>query len=97
MSTLTAVHRRRLREVWRSAGWPCHDLIELDLLVAGLIERVRQDTGHETLRVTDAGVKVLAETRLRNQQARSAHEALVERVAAEMGRAGRIVWRGLSL
>ena len=97
MSTLTAVHRRRLREVWRSAGWPCHDLIELDLLVAGLIERVRQDTGHETLRVTDAGVKVLAETRLRNQQARSAHEALVERVASEMGRAGRIVWRGLSL
>ena len=96
-AALTALHRRRLREVWRSAGWPCHDLIELDLLAAGLVERVRQDTGHETLRVSDAGVKVLAETRLRNQQARSAHEALVERVATEMGRAGRIVWRGLSL
>lgn len=97
MSTLGAVHRRRLREVWRSAGWPCHDLIELDLLAAGLIERVRQTSGHETLRVTDAGVTVLAETRLRNQQALSPHEALVERVATEMGRAGRIVWRGLSL
>ena len=96
-SKVSAVHRRRLREVWRSAGWPCHDLIELDLLAAGLVERVRQPSGHETLRVTDAGVQVLAETRLRNQQARSAHEALVERVAAEMGRAGRIVWRGLSL
>ena len=96
-TTLSAVHRRRLREVWRSAGWPCHDLIELDLLAAGLIERVRQASGHETLRVTDAGVTVLAETRLRNQQALSAHEALVERVATEMGRAGRIVWRGLSL
>ena len=96
-SKVSAIHRRRLREVWRSAGWPCHDLIELDLLAAGFIERVRQASGHETLRVTDAGVQVLAETRLRNQQARSAHEALVERVAAEMGRAGRIVWRGLSL
>jgi hypothetical protein len=97
MTTLSAVHRRRLREVWRSAGWPCHDLIELDLLAAGLIERVRQPSGHETLRVTDAGVVVLAETRLRNQQALSTHEALVERVATEMGRAGRIVWRGLTL
>lgn len=97
MTTLSAIHRRRLREVWRSAGWPCHDLIELDLLAAGLVERVRQESGHETLRVTDAGVQVLAQTRLRNQQARSTHEALVERVAAEMGRAGRIVWRGLSL
>ena len=97
MAPLTPVHRRRLRQVWRSAGWPCHDLIEIDLLAAGLLERVQQTSGHETLRVTDAGVQVLAETRLRNQNARSAHEALVERVATEMGRAGRVVWRGLSL
>jgi hypothetical protein len=97
MASLTAAHRRRLREVWRSAGWPCLDLVEVDLLAAGLIERVLQPSGHETLRVTDAGVQVLAETRQRNQQARSAHEALVERVATEMGRAGRVVWRGLSL
>lgn len=94
---LTAVHRRRLREIWRSAGWPCHDLIEVDLLAAGLLERVRQTSGHETLRVTDAGVQVLAATRRGNQAARSRHEALVERVATEMGRAGRVVWRGLSL
>jgi hypothetical protein len=97
MTALTPVHRRRLREVWRSAGWPCHDLIEVDLLAVGLIERMQQPSGHETLRVTDAGVQVIAETRQRNQQARSAHEALVERVASEMGRAGRVVWRGLSL
>ena len=32
-----------------------------------------------------------------NKAARSAHEALVERVCVEMGRAGRLVWRGLSL
>ena len=97
MAPLSATHRRRLREVWRSAGWPCRDLIEIDLLAAGLLERVQHNSGHETLRVTDAGVQVLAETRQRNQQARSSHEALVERVASEMGRAGRIVWRGLSL
>ena len=94
---LTAVHRRRLREIWRSAGWPCHDLVEVDLLAAGLLERVRQPSGHETLRVTDAGVQVLAATRRNNQATRSRHEALVERVATEMGRAGRVVWRGLSL
>ncbi len=94
---LTALHRRRLREIWRSAGWPCHDLIEVDLLAAGLLERVRQTSGHETLRVTDAGVQVLAETRRGNQATHSRHEALVERVATEMGRAGRVVWRGLSL
>ena len=92
-----AAHRRRLREVWRSAGWPCRDLIEVDLLAVGLVERVRAASGHETLRVTDEGLRLLAETRERNRRAYSAHEALVGRVAGEMGRAGRIVWRGLSL
>jgi len=94
---LGAPHRRRLREVWRSAGWPCRDLIEVDLLAARCIERLREPSGHETLRVTDEGLRVLAETRERNRRAFSAHEALVERVAREMGRAGRIVWRGLTL
>jgi hypothetical protein len=94
---LGAPHRRRLREVWRSAGWPCRDLIEVDLLAARWVERVGSPGGHETLRVTDEGLRVLAETRERNRRAYAAHEALVERVAREMGRAGRIVWRGLSL
>lgn len=96
-ASLTIVHRRRLREVWRSAGWPYQDTIELELLAAGWIERVRDDSGRETLRVTDAGIAVLAETLQRNRAARDAHEALVERVAREMTRAGRIAWRGLSL
>jgi len=96
-AAITALHRRRLRAVWRSAGWPCCDLVELDLLAAGLIERVRAPSGHETLRVTDDGVRLLAETRERNRRAYGAHEALVERVARQMGRDGRIVWRGLSL
>lgn len=94
---LTAAHSRRLREIWRSAGWPCQDLIEVELLAAGFIERVRQPSGHETLRVTDAGVALLADTLQRNRARRDAHEDLVERVAREMTRAGRLAWRGLAL
>ncbi len=90
-------HRRRLREIWRSAGWPCQDLVEVELLAAGLLERVRDDAGRETLRVTDAGIAVLAATLQKNRAARDAHEALVARVAREMQRAGRVVWRGLAL
>jgi hypothetical protein len=95
---ITALHRRRLREIWRSAGWPCQDLVEVELLAAGLLERVRDNSqGRETLRVTDSGIQVLAQTLQRNRAARSAHEALVQRVALELARAGRIVWCGLSL
>jgi len=93
----SAAHKRRLRDVWRSAGWPCHDLLELDLLAAGLLSRHWDGEGRETLRVSDAGIQLLAATRQRNQSARSAHEGLVAQVAAEMQRAGRIVWRGLTL
>jgi hypothetical protein len=94
---LTTVHHRRLREVYRSAGWPCQDPLEVELLAAGLIERVRSPLGHETLRVTDAGIAVLAQTLQRNRARRDLHEELVERVAREMTRAGRLAWRGLSL
>lgn len=90
-------HARRLREIYRSAGWPCQDPLEIELLAAGLLERVASATGHETLRVTDAGVQWLAATLAGNRAAFSAHEALVDRVAREMGRAGRIAWRGLAL
>lgn len=92
-----AVHRRRLRAVWRSAGWPCHDAVELELLAAGLLERVHDSAGRETLRVTDSGIRLLAATLQGNRAARDAHEALVGRVALEMQRAGRVVWRGLAL
>jgi len=95
--SLTLVHRRRLREVWRSAGWPCQDLVEVELLAAGWLERRSDLHGRETLRVTDAGIQALAATLQRNRAARDAHEALVARIAVEMQRAGRVVWRGLSL
>ena len=90
-------HRRRLRQIWRSAGWPFQDGIEVELLAAGWVERLRDAAGRETLRVTDAGVQVLAQTLARNRGAFSAHQALVARVATEMARAGRIVWTRLVL
>ena len=94
---LGKAHARRLREIYRSAGWPCQDPLEIELLAAGMLDRVRTGDGHESLRVSEAGVHLLAQTLQRNRAAMSAHEALVERVAQEMGRAGRIAWRGLSL
>ncbi len=97
LPALGAAHRRRLREVWRSAGWPCQDMVEVELLVAGLLQRQCDAAGRESLRLTDSGMHVLAETLQRNRASRDAHEALVGRVALAMQRAGRIVWRGLSL
>jgi hypothetical protein len=72
-------------------------MVEVELLAAGLLERVRDGDGRETLRVTDAGIAVLAATLQGNRQARDAHEALVARVVLEQQRAGRIAWCGLSL
>jgi hypothetical protein len=96
-STLGVQHHRRLRDLWRSAGWPCRDMIEVELLTAGLLERVWDGDGRETLRVTASGVDLLAATLQQNRAVRDAHESLVERVATEMQRAGRVVWRGLAL
>jgi hypothetical protein len=94
---MTRRHHQRLRHVYRSAGWPCLDMLEIELLAAGLLERTHSGSGHETLRVTDAGLIRLAQVFARNKANRSQHEALVEKVALEMARAGRVVWRGLSL
>lgn len=92
-----AAHRRRLREVWRSAGWPYQDLIEVELLVAGLLERRTDPQGRETVRVSDAGLQAIAADLRTHRAARDRHERLVERVAREMQRDGRLVWRGLSV
>jgi hypothetical protein len=93
----SSTHTRRLRAVWRSAGWPCHDNVEAELLVAGLLQRQLDAAGREQLRVTDAGLAAIADAVARNRRARDEHEALVEQVARAMQRAGRVVWRGLSL
>ena len=94
---LGRIHTRRLRGIYRSAGWPCLDLIEVELLAAGMVRRVCGSQGHTTLQVTDAGIALLATTLQSNRKAMSRHEALVEQVAREMTRAGRITWRGLGL
>ena len=93
--------QQRLRaieqQIWRSAGWPCRDAIELDLVAAGWVALSEAASGHETIRLTDAGIRLLAESRQRNQRSLSAHDRLAERVAEHLANAGRIVWRELSL
>ena len=90
-------HLTRLTSIWRSAGWPCRDAIELDLLAAGWARQSLTPNGHETIGLTDAGIRLLAETRQRNQRCLSAHDQLALRVAAHLTAAGRVVWRELSL
>jgi hypothetical protein len=94
---LTRRHHQRLREIYRSAGWPCLDMLEVELLAAGLLERRPSTEGFENLRVTEAGIQRLAEVFSQNKAARTPHETLVERVAAAMAQAGRLSWRGLAL
>jgi len=94
------VHLRRLRALWRSAGWPCLDATEIDLLAAGLIERVPAPAGTllgETLRLTDLGLAWLKRSLEANRGALDAHEVLVARVAALRHEEGRVVWTGLSV
>ena len=90
-------HLTRLMSIWRSAGWPCRDAIELDLLAAGWVTRAETAAGHETIRLTDAGIRLLADARQRNQRSLSAHDRLAERLAEHLVSTGRIVWRELSL
>jgi hypothetical protein len=94
---LNLAQRRRLRQLWRSAGWPCHDTVEVDLLAAGLISQAWDEQGRLNLRLTEPGIQALTQTLQRNRRAFDAHEALVARVAEQMQRAGRLVWCGLSL
>lgn len=96
---LPRAHARRLRTYYRSAGWPCHDNLEIDLLNAGLIERLHQASPamSEAIRVTDAGLRALGTSLDGNRRAFDAHEALVDRVAKWEASAGRLVFRGLSL
>ena len=91
------IHLTRLMSIWRSAGWRCRDAVELDLVAAGWATLAEGTGGHETIRLTDAGIRLLADSRQRNQRSLSAHDQLAVRVAAHLMAAGRIVWRELSL
>lgn len=94
---LGRTHARRLRDIYRSAGWPSQDSVEVELLAAALLERAVEPSGHDKVRVTDAGIAFLAQAFHTNRQARSAHELLVDRVAQQMLRDGRIVWTDLRI
>ncbi|WP_251140686.1 hypothetical protein [Rhodoferax sp. U11-2br] len=94
---LKRIHTQRLREVYRSAGWPYQDVVEVELLAAGLLRRTSSDAGHPLIALTDAGITHLAQATQGNRQARSAHEALVDKVVQAMLRDGRLVWTGLNL
>ena len=90
-------HLTRLMSIWRSAGWPCRDAVELDLVAAGWAAITEAAAGHETIALTDAGIQALAVARQRNRRALSAHDRLADRIAAHLMATGRIVWRELSL
>lgn len=81
---LGRVHATRLLDVYRSAGWPSQDKVEVELLAAGLLERVTEIGGHNIVKLTDAGINHLAIAFHQNRQARSAHEGLVDLVAQTM-------------
>jgi hypothetical protein len=93
---LTRNHFRRLRQYFRSAGWPCQDNVELDLLDRGLVRRV-VGGGLETIVVTDAGIAALARQLERNRRAHAEHDALVDRVARWLLAQKRLVFRGVAL
>lgn len=94
---LTRFHRTRLMQIWRSAGWPCKDGLEIDLLAAGLIALHTAPEGFETLKLTEEGIRTLARSRQRSVRALSSHDQLAQKFAAQLLAAGRIVWTELSL
>ena len=95
--TSPAVVIKRLREMYRSAGWPFLDTVDIELIAAGFLEQVTEEKGYATVRVTASGIAHRALSIQRNRQNRSAHEILVDRVGWEMLRDGRVVWTCLGL
>ena len=93
----TRQHRTRLMHIWRSAGWPCRDPLEIDLLAAAWVQLQTDALGRETLHLTDAGIQALSESRRRHQRAASAHDRLARRLSLQLQGDGRIVWQELSL
>lgn len=91
-------HLSRLKQLWRSGGWPCRDSLELELLAAGWITPADAAVGEpDTLRLTDAGIRVLADAAQRGRRAVSRHDRLAQRMARHLQTDGRIVWHELSL
>jgi hypothetical protein len=92
----TRTHLVRLMKIYRSAGWPSRDALEIDLVGADLIRVSVANTGHETVCLTDAGVKVLVEARRHDGRSSTSHDRLAQRMAQHLMASGRVVWRELS-
>ena len=96
------IHLTRLMSIWRSAGWPCRDAVELDLVAAGWATLAQGPGGHETIRLTDAGIRLLADCRQRNhrslivsaQRARVALPVIGQQADAGVGQSKRLVSAG---
>jgi hypothetical protein len=97
---LTRSHLRRLRQYYRSAGWPCRDNIEIDLLQLGLVRREMTAAGTpglEAIVVTDTGIAALARFLETNRRAHAEHDMLVDRVARFLLAEKRLVFRGIGM
>jgi hypothetical protein len=92
---LSTHQRRRLLDVWRSAGWPFLDTTEAELLAGGWLERRWDAEQRVTVHLTVKGMRAIVDAARTNRQRLSSHEALVERVARLMHDEGQVVWRGL--
>ena len=95
--TPTRAHLTRLMKIWRSAGWPSRDPIDIDLLAAGWASLVGDHPAQECLKLTDAGLALLAQSRQAQRRAASTHDKLALRMADLLVETGRLVWHELSL
>jgi hypothetical protein len=93
----TRAHLARLMKIWRSAGWPSRDPIDIDLLAAGWASLVGDHPAQECLKLTDAGLALLAQSRQAQRRAASTHDKLALRMADLLLETGRLVWHELSL
>lgn len=93
----TRAHLSRLMKIWRSAGWPSRDPIDIDLLAAGWVSLVGEHPANECLRLSDEGIAVLAQGRQAQRRAESDHDRLALRMSDLLTASGRLVWRELSL
>ncbi|MBF5005263.1 hypothetical protein [Diaphorobacter caeni] len=95
---LSRHHRTRLMQIWRSAGWPCQDAVEIELLAAGLVRLQVSHEGHDQLRLTDAAIALLADARQKGLRSATLHDRIEHRFAQRhLLPQGRIVWRELML
>jgi len=93
-SELSRAHLSRLRKLWRSAGWPVRDAIELDLLVHRYLDRHVDAFGRDCLSLSEAGVQALGADTAVNRRRLDRHESLCLRLAEWLVSQGRLAFLG---